>query len=115
MGKISFLEPQGAEHIHGKLDDELAFEGEHYQSGEEQGKGCDRADFGNESFFVPLSAFCLDADQTRKYAHNEGNAKIDEDTLGNLTRGNVDRCAGQADPIREKGDKERSIHGKNST
>src|SRR5258708_36290752 len=89
VGAQGFTEEEGDQEHDGKVDDqgngnahdvkgdgydELSFQAEHGDNGEQQGDQGDWADSRNEFLFVPLFSFCLQQGKAGEEAGQEGDA-----------------------------------------
>src|SRR5450756_674591 len=93
-------------HVERQLHDEVAFEAEHHEDGEQQGDERERADARDELVLVPLVALHPDAHVARDHAGDERDAEVDGHALGDLPDAHVDDAALEAEERRQLGDED---------
>ena len=93
----------------GSCDDQVALEAEHHEDREQQGDERERADARDELLLVPLAALGLERDEAGEHAGEERDAEVDEDALGDLADGDVDRRALEPEQRRQLGDEDPGV------
>ena len=91
--KIDDQRYRNAHHIQRYLNDQIAFQAEHDHDGEEQGDQGQGADAGHKFTFVPLLALGTNQDQAGQETGDHRYSQVNEDTLADLSDGDVHHTA----------------------
>src|ERR1035441_4684215 len=89
------------QHVQGQTHDVAALEREHHDDGEEQCDERDGCDPRHEGPVVPLAPLHSNQRGACEEAGDKGDAEVNENTLCDLTDGDVDLSTAQAEPDRK--------------